>query len=56
MMKYNDLQSGKYSNLEDLVFFYAMDTKNSVVQASTFLYALVAVSLKIEYNFKKLES
>ena len=52
MMRYDDLQSGKYSNLEDLVFFYAMDTKNSVVQASTFLYAFFAVSLKVEINNK----
>lgn len=52
MMRYDDLQAGKYSNLEDLVFFYAMETKNSVVQASTFLYALFAVSLKVKINDK----
>lgn len=42
-MEYKDLESGKFHNFEDLVFSYALKTKHSIVHASTFLYALLAV-------------
>ena len=43
LSKYSDLMSGRYSNFEDLVLQYAMSTKGSLAQATTFLYALLAV-------------
>lgn len=43
LSKYSDLMSGRYCNFEDLVLQYAMSTKGSLAQATTFLYALLAV-------------
>ncbi len=45
-MEYKDLENGKFLNFEDLAFSYALKTKNSIVHASTFLYAFLAVSLR----------
>ena len=41
MSEYEQLMTGKYSNFEDLLFKYALTNKNSIVQASTFLYGLL---------------
>jgi hypothetical protein len=43
--KYDDLLNQTHANFEDLVLEYAMEVKGTLVHASTFLYALLAVRI-----------
>jgi hypothetical protein len=40
--KYKEVGAGKYHDIEDMIFQYALQEKKSLVHASTFLYALLA--------------
>jgi hypothetical protein len=49
MAKYNDLMNSGQCSFDNLLFQYAMKEKMTVVDASTFLYALFAVSFLRTY-------